>query len=470
MADRVGQQFGNYRLIQLLGSGGFAEVYLAEHRQLGMKAAIKILHTHLASDEISAFRQEARTIADLKHPHIIRVLDFDVQNGTPFLVLDYASKGSLRQIHSKGSKLPLSVVVNYVEQIARALQHAHEHQLIHRDVKPENILLGDDGQLLLSDFGIATLEFLPMGLDYNAGVYRVVSQQDIPYLLKATSRPLYEPRCLIPRYLNDESIASVVAPIPTTTGTLWTHLDQWTIIIYPFIEGETTWTGMTDEQWLEVGTIFRQIHRVKLPPSGFAALHKETFDPTEYIQQIYIIEAQLECSSDGSTASQLELCSSWPAHQSTIHAAATTLQTLGSILQKRHLPYVICHADLHPANLLRAADGHSYVIDWDEVMLAPKERDFIFIKESPTASNTLSGSPTFFQGYGHTDIDWTALTYYRYERVVQDVIACAQEVFFREDLEEESKADSVQLFHTIFAPNGEIAAAAQAAVHLPPIP
>ncbi len=122
-----------------------------------------------------------------------------------------------------------------------------------------------------------TLEFLPMGLDYNAGVYRVVSQQDIPYLLKATSRPLYEPRCLIPRYLNDEGITSVVAPIPTTTGTLWTHLDQWTIIIYPFIEGETTWTGMTDEQWLEVGTIFRQIHRVKLPPSGYALARRRWF-------------------------------------------------------------------------------------------------------------------------------------------------------------------------------------------------
>ena len=157
MADHVGQQFGNYRLIQLLGSGGFAEVYLAEHRQLGMKAAIKILHTHLASDEINAFRQEARTIADLKHPHIIRVLDFDVQNGTPFLVIDYASKGSLRAIHPQGSKVSFDLVVTYIQQIASALQYAHEHKLIHRDVKPENILIGEHDELLLSDFGIATI-------------------------------------------------------------------------------------------------------------------------------------------------------------------------------------------------------------------------------------------------------------------------------------------------------------------------
>jgi serine/threonine protein kinase len=157
MADRVGQQFGNYRLIQLLGSGGFAEVYLAEHRQLGMKAAIKVLYAHLERSEASTFRQEARTIADLKHPHIIRVLDFDVQNGTPFLVLDYASKGSLRALHPRGERLSLDLVVTYVQQIASALQYAHEHKLIHRDVKPENILIGEDGQLLLSDFGIATI-------------------------------------------------------------------------------------------------------------------------------------------------------------------------------------------------------------------------------------------------------------------------------------------------------------------------
>jgi serine/threonine protein kinase len=170
MAGRAGQQFGNYRLTRLLGTGGFAEVYLAEHMQLGMNAAIKILHAHLASDQISAFRQEARTIAELKHAHIIRVLDFDVQNGTPFLVLDYAPKGSLRVSHPKGSKLPLDLVVTYVEQVANALQYAHEHKLIHRDVKPENILLGEQGELLLTDFGIATIAHSTSSMNTQASM------------------------------------------------------------------------------------------------------------------------------------------------------------------------------------------------------------------------------------------------------------------------------------------------------------
>ena len=100
MADRVGQQLGNYRLVQLLGQGGFAEVYLAEH--LGTKAAIKLLHTQLVGEEMEAFRREARTLARLVHPHIVRVFDFGIEGETPFLVMDYAPNGTVRKRHPKG--------------------------------------------------------------------------------------------------------------------------------------------------------------------------------------------------------------------------------------------------------------------------------------------------------------------------------------------------------------------------------
>src|SRR2546430_17399777 len=93
-----------------------------------------------------------------------------------------------------------------------------------------------------------TLEFLPLGLDYNAGVYRAVSERGTAYLLKVTSRPLYEPRCLVPRYLNDQGIASVVAPIRSSSGALWTLLSEWTVIVYPWVSGVSSLTGMQDEQ------------------------------------------------------------------------------------------------------------------------------------------------------------------------------------------------------------------------------
>jgi serine/threonine protein kinase len=155
MVDRIGQQLGNYRLVRLLGQGGFAEVYLGEHVYLETEAAIKVLQTQLAGEEIEQFRREARTIAHLIHPHIVRVLEFGVEGSMPFLVMDYAPNGTLRKLHPKGARLSLTTVVAYVRQIAPALQYAHEHKLIHRDIKPENLLVGRANEVLLSDFGIA---------------------------------------------------------------------------------------------------------------------------------------------------------------------------------------------------------------------------------------------------------------------------------------------------------------------------
>jgi len=157
MNDRVGQQFGNYRLLQLLGQGGFAEVYLAEHIHIKTKVAIKILHGKITSQDVQAFTYEAQIIAALKHPHILRILDFGFAGGLPFLVMDYAPGGTLRDCHPSGSTLPLSTIISYVNQVADALSYAHDRKLIHRDIKPENMLLDADGSLLLSDFGIVTL-------------------------------------------------------------------------------------------------------------------------------------------------------------------------------------------------------------------------------------------------------------------------------------------------------------------------
>ncbi len=100
MADRigeaVGQQLGNYRLVRLLGRGGFADVYLGEHIHLNTQAAIKVLHTQLTDEDVKSFYNEVHTIALLKHPHIVRVLDFNVQEGIPFVVMSYAPNGTLR--------------------------------------------------------------------------------------------------------------------------------------------------------------------------------------------------------------------------------------------------------------------------------------------------------------------------------------------------------------------------------------
>ncbi len=153
MSDRVGQQLGNYRLVRLIGRGSFAEVYLGEHLHLNTQAAIKVLHAHLTSEGSEQLRAEARTLARLMHPHIVRVLEFGIEDGIPFLVMEYAPNGSLRQRHPKGTQVPLDTIVSYVKQVAEALQYIHQQKLIHRDVKPENMLFGPQNEVLLIEDG-----------------------------------------------------------------------------------------------------------------------------------------------------------------------------------------------------------------------------------------------------------------------------------------------------------------------------
>lgn len=158
MVDRVGQQFGNYRLTQLLGSGGFADVYLGKHVYLDThQAAIKVLRTQMPSEDKMRFRSEARTLARLWHPRIVRLLDFSIEGNTPFMVMEYVPNGTLCHRYPRGMRLPLPTIVSHILQLADALQYAHNQKLIHRDIKPANMFLGRHNEVLLGDFGIAIL-------------------------------------------------------------------------------------------------------------------------------------------------------------------------------------------------------------------------------------------------------------------------------------------------------------------------
>jgi serine/threonine protein kinase len=166
MADRVEQQFGQYRMSRFLGQGSFGEVYLGEHIYNHTLAAVKVLQARLTAEDLKEFINEASTTFRLQHPHIVQLLDFGISPAnTPFLVMAYAAHGTLRQRHPKGTRLSLEGIVAYVSPIATALQHAHNERLVHRDVKPENILLGPNDEVWLSDFGITSAAHSTRSLD-----------------------------------------------------------------------------------------------------------------------------------------------------------------------------------------------------------------------------------------------------------------------------------------------------------------
>jgi len=157
MMEQIEQRLGNYRLIQLLGKGTFADVYLGENLYLKTQVAIKVLHSQLDSPTLASFLNETRQVSHLVHPNIIRVIDFGLESEAPFLIMDYATNGNLRELHPSGSALDLSTIVSYTSALASALQCAHDQHLVHRNLKPENVLLGSKHEVLLSDFGLALL-------------------------------------------------------------------------------------------------------------------------------------------------------------------------------------------------------------------------------------------------------------------------------------------------------------------------
>lgn len=156
MVDRSDQRVGNYRLMRLLGAGIWAEVYLGEHIRLRTQVAIKVLRAQLHDGGLERlFLQEVKASMQLIHPHIVRVLEFGMEGRTPYFVMDYALNGSLRQRHASTSRVSMGTVISYVWQLAEALQYAHSEKVVHRDVKPENMLVGRYGEILLSDFGLS---------------------------------------------------------------------------------------------------------------------------------------------------------------------------------------------------------------------------------------------------------------------------------------------------------------------------
>ena len=157
MADHMGQQFGTYQLTSLLAETAITEVYHGEQRYSHIDVAIKLLrHPFATSEAIDAFRGEARALAALIHPHIVRIQSFDVQNQIGFLVMDFAPGGSLRQRHPSGELVPLETIVGYTKQAADALQSIHDQRIVHQDLKPESLLVGHQDEILLAGFYLAS--------------------------------------------------------------------------------------------------------------------------------------------------------------------------------------------------------------------------------------------------------------------------------------------------------------------------
>jgi serine/threonine protein kinase len=148
---------GRYRIIRKLGAGGMADVYLAEDQELGRQVAIKILNDRHAADDsfIERFRREAKNAAGLSHPNIVSIYDRGEAEGTYYIAMEFLDGRSLKELIVGRGPAPIKTAIDYARQILAAVGFAHKHGIVHRDIKPHNVLVGPEGRLKVTDFGIA---------------------------------------------------------------------------------------------------------------------------------------------------------------------------------------------------------------------------------------------------------------------------------------------------------------------------
>lgn len=320
--------------------------------------------------------------------------------------------------------------------------------------------LSDDAIIacLRDSYGVraADIEFLPLGYDYNAGVYRVRDDTGQDYFLKARRDAVCEPGIHVARALKAQGIRQVVAPLPTVTGALCGYADSFALLLYPYIVGQSGMdAGLTDVQWVEYGAVLRRIHDTHLPDNLAAALRRETFTPQEqWLRVLRQIHAQVPQQTNYSDPLQQQLAAFWRERHAEIGHIIAQTDRLSQLMRQRPLDFVLCHADIHTNNLLLTSKGDLFVVDWDQPMLAPKERDLLFIMDKGIGFGPNAREEAlFFQGYGPADIDLPALAYYRYEWLAQDLGSFAEVVFLRADMGEATRQDAARLFMAQFDAN-----------------
>jgi spectinomycin phosphotransferase len=305
---------------------------------------------------------------------------------------------------------------------------------------------------------VASITFLPIGNDFQASVYRVVTTDGVDYFLKVRFGPVFAPGLLVPRALVDLGIANILAPLRTNTSALWCTLDEpegSTIVLYPFIRGENAkLAGLSDEQWRAFGATLRAVHQSGLEARFRGLLRGENFTlPAAAVVRRLL--ADLESVTFASPAAA-RFARFWRDHAARIESLLARAEELGGGLRGKTFDHVLCHADIHGANILVGDDNRVWLVDWDGPLIAPRERDLLFVVGSRIGRHvTPQEEDSFFAGYGPIEIDAEALVYYRYERRIEDLGETGARVFRDPHLSERARAEQAVSTMAFFALGGD---------------
>jgi spectinomycin phosphotransferase len=321
------------------------------------------------------------------------------------------------------------------------------------DIPDEQII-----SCLQAGYGLPVLQiaFLPMGGDASTAVYRAVTQEGTPYFCKLKQEFFDPVSVALPAFLSEQGASRVISPLRTRSGELWAVMQEFHLILYPFVEGTAGYDlELTERQWAAFGAAIRQLHTTSLPPALQSRLRRESYSPEWRDPCRGIIERlEHETFQDPVT---LDLVLLFQSRGEQLRELLRHAEELAPRMARRPLEFVVCHSDIHPGNLLIDGQGELFIVDWDYPILAPKERDLMFIGggEGFKPYSAAHEERLFYRGYGPAGIDPLALAYYRCERSIMDFVVESERIL-SETLGAPDRARCLEYLGYYFLPGGTI--------------
>ena len=326
--------------------------------------------------------------------------------------------------------------------------------LIKPDIKDEKIII-----CLQDNYGldVENISFLPLGADFNTVVYKVVTSNKENYFLKLRSGEFLDASVSVPKYLLDAGIKQIILPITTKDGQLFSNFADFKTILYPYIDTcNATQIKLTKAQWVLLGKAIKKLHELDISPSITKNVSKENYSSKwrESLKELLVHISNKNFSEPVAS----EMSQFIKSKTNEIIKLIQCAEELVTKLQKQQLEHVLCHADLHGWNLIIDKEGNFYIVDWDTLIFAPKERDLMFIGAGIWDSSLTPNEEEslFYQGYAPSNINQDALAYYRFERIIQDISDYCEYVFLSDEGSKEDRRQCFEYLKSNFLEGGTI--------------
>ena len=306
---------------------------------------------------------------------------------------------------------------------------------------------------------VKTIAFLPLGADLNTAVYRVVTNDETVYFVKLRKAE-FNPACVaVPNLLGELGVKQVISSIKTKAKQSWADLPPFKLILYPFVEGQHAYErNLSPQQWAEFGATLKKLHEADIPAAIKSHIPRDDFSP-EWSDRLKRFLKQIEKETFNDSVA-VELADFLRSKNNALLELLAQTERCRKKLLERLPEFVLCHADIHGWNLLIDKNNALYMVDWDTLIFAPKERDLMFIGGgfgdsgySPQQEETL-----FYQGYGREDVNQTAIAYYRSARIIEDIAIYCEQIFLSDEGGQD-RQEALEIVKFNFLPNGTIAMA-----------